>query len=327
MSYGKKIYTAACAELKRRKETAEAAAQAQTFAFYARCPQARELREQMASNAAKAARAVVGGSNVREELEKLKETGLRLKAAYQTLLRENGFSERALSPAYQCEHCRDSGFVDGRMCSCLKALQKSLAYEKLSMDVPLGECTFQTFSMDCYQQDARTAQQMQSILSGCQKYAENFRAHSPNLLFWGGNGLGKTHLSLAIAGEVLEKGFGVIYGSVQHFAVSLEKERFLNADSAEAADTRSQLISCDLLILDDLGVEFPSAYVSAALYNILDTRLLSARPTIISTNLGMRELEDRYGARLTSRLSGSYSKLEFLGQDFRYRKQQERQKL
>ena len=84
--------------------------------------------------------------------------------------------------------------------------------------------------------------------------------------------------------------------------------------------TQAQLTSCDLLILDDLGTEFPSPYVNAALYDILNTRMMAEKPTIISTNLSLKELEDRYSQRFASRVTGYYGKLEFLGRDVRVQK-------
>ena len=108
----------------------------------------------------------------------------------------------------------------------------------------------------------------------------------------------------------------MIYGSAQSFAVALERERF-DRDLPEDGSTDAQLGECDLLILDDLGTEFPSAYVNAALYNIVNTRMMAGKPTIISTNLSLKELEQRYSHRFASRVTGYYGKLEFLGKDVR----------
>ena len=161
---------------------------------------------------------------------------------------------------------------------------------------------------------------MEGVLRACRKFAQNFRADSPSILFKGGTGLGKTHLSLAIANVVIEKGFGVVYGSTQSFAVALERERF----GRVGAGTFQQLTGCDLLILDDLGAEFPSQYVNAMLYDAVNARMLGDRPTVISTNLSMKELEDRYGERFASRVAGYYGKLEFHGADVRVQQQRRR---
>lgn len=211
--------------------------------------------------------------------------------------------------------------MDGRMCQCLKNLQRQMAFQRLSMDAPLENSTFEEFSLEYYREDEKAYRQMEKVLAACKRYADNFRADSPSFLFWGGTGLGKTHLSLAIAGKAIEKGFGVVYGSAQSFAVALERERFLREqDMAEDADVQSQLTDCDLLILDDLGTEASSNYVKSAFYDIINSRMMKNKPTLISTNLTMKDLEKRYTPRFTSRIAGYYSKVQFLGNDVRLQK-------
>ena len=145
-------------------------------------------------------------------------------------------------------------------------------------------------------------------------YAQRFSLHSPSILMTGATGLGKTHLSLAIAREVIEKGYGVVYGSAQNFMLQIERERFGRSESSES---ERQLQECDLLILDDLGVEFLTQFVSAAVYNLINTRLMAERPTIISTNLSISELESRYSERVVSRIIANYRVLPFIGRDVR----------
>ena len=319
MGYGVKIYQAACKELEDRRRRAEEKAAACRERFCEDCPRAAQIREEMARNASGAARAVLSGGDVRQELTRMKERGMALREEYNGLLAQNGLSQEDVTPQYQCSNCQDSGFVDGRMCQCLKSLQRRMAYERLSMDAPLESCTFESFSLEYYQEDERVYRQMEKVFRACQSYGEKLRPDSPSMLFRGGTGLGKTHLSLAIAGKAIEKGMGVIYGSAQSFAVALEKERF-DREPPEEGDTNTQLTECDLLILDDLGTEFPSAYVNAALYNIINSRMLAERPTIISTNLTLKELESRYSERFASRIAGYYGKLEFLGNDVRVQK-------
>ena len=324
MGFGKKIYEEARVELERRREAAESSAAEKLERFYEYCPEARDLRAAIAGNAASAAKAVVQGGNVRAEIEKLHDRARELNAEYDRLLKKAGLTREDVSPQYTCPHCKDTGFNDGKLCDCFRQLQRNIAYERLSMDVPLAKCTFSSFDLSYYQDDPKACRQMEKILQACQSYAEKFRKNSPSLLFKGGTGLGKTHLSLAIAGEVIAKGYGVIYGSAQTFAVSLEKERFDRREQDDIEDTHSQLLSCDLLILDDLGTEFPSAYVNAALYDILNSRMLAEKPTIISTNLSMKELEERYSERFVSRIAGCYGMLEFLGSDIRVESRKQR---
>lgn len=319
MGYGKKIFQEAMDQLEARKRAAEQAAWQRQRDFAARCPRAGEIKWEMAQNASQIARAVLGGGDAKSAMAQLRDRDLTLQEEYKSLLAKEGLTPQDLEPRYTCSRCRDTGFVDGRMCQCLKSLQRRMAYERLSMDAPLESCTFESFSLEYYQEDERVYRQMEKVFRACQSYGEKLRPDSPSMLFRGGTGLGKTHLSLAIAGKAIEKGMGVIYGSAQSFAVALEKERF-DREPPEEGDTNTQLTECDLLILDDLGTEFPSAYVNAALYNIINSRMLAERPTIISTNLTLKELESRYSERFASRIAGYYGKLEFLGNDVRVQK-------
>lgn len=316
MGYGKKIYGQAKREMEARRHRAEQTAQRNLEAFYAQCPEAREIKSAMARNSAQAAKTVFGGGDVRANLEKLKQNAAEYREEFERLLQLHHFTKKDVEPQYACPDCKDTGLLDGRLCHCFLQLERSIAYENLSMSVPLDRSGFDSFSLDLYRSDPRAYEQMERVLHTCQKYVETFRASSHSLLFKGGTGLGKTHLSLAIAREVIQKGFGVIYISAQSLAAALEKERFQKFDPEETG-TEEQLNTCDLLILDDLGTEFHTAYTDAVLYSIVNTRMLSGKPTIISTNLTLQELEKTYSERFASRITGYYDKLEFLGSDVR----------
>ncbi|ANU53191.1 ATP-binding protein [Acutalibacter muris] len=317
MSYDKTIAQAARTELERRRSQAEKTARQNLEGFLSNCPRAKEISRELAKNSAGAARAVLSGGNVHEELEQRKKLGLALREEYEELLKAHGLTRHDIEPRYSCSECRDTGFVDGRMCGCHRALRRSIAYRQLSAGLPLEQCTFQSFLLDYYEGDPAAKKRMKEILDTCRKYAENLRPRSSNLLFWGGTGLGKTHLSLAIANAAIEKGFGVVYGSAQKFALAIEKERFSREDSVGTANS---LKECDLLILDDLGVEFSSPYSDAAIYDVVNERLMAERPTIISTNLDPSGLEKRYGERFASRIVGGYALMRFKGRDVRVQK-------
>jgi DNA replication protein DnaC len=156
---------------------------------------------------------------------------------------------------------------------------------------------------------------MEGVLRFCRSYAENFGTDSPSILMTGATGLGKTHLSLAIAQSAIDRGFGVIYGSAQNFMLQLERERFGRAPAG--SESERHLLECDLLILDDLGAEFITPFVISTVYNLINTRLMSGLPTIISTNLTIKELEEKYSPRIVSRIIGSYRVLHFIGKDVR----------
>ena len=131
----------------------------------------------------------------------------------------------------------------------------------------------------------------------------------------GGTGLGKTLLSACIACEVTEKGYSVAYESAPHLFSKLEKNRF--HPDEESAMAVAKLEGCDLLIIDDLGTELPGQFVIASLYALVNDRLLSGKPTVISTNLNISEIKERYSPQIASRLQGHYQLLPFVGQDIR----------
>ena len=132
----------------------------------------------------------------------------------------------------------------------------------------------------------------------------------------GATGLGKTHLSLAIANEVIQNGFGVIYVSAPMLVSSLEKSHF-KYDYDTEEETINSLVTCDLLIIDDLGTEFQSSYSTSTIYNIFNSRLLNRKPTIMNTNLTLKDLEKSYSPRFVSRVMGNCAKIDFLGRDIR----------
>ena len=85
------------------------------------------------------------------------------------------------------------------------------------------------------------------------------------------------------------------------------------------------MLECDLLVIDDLGAEMSTAFTKSVLYNLVNTRLLTRKPTIINTNLSMKEIEQRYTPRISSRFIGEYECKKFFGSDIRQQKMIEKQ--
>ena len=214
-----------------------------------------------------------------------------------------------------CAKCSDTGYVGSTLCSCVLKRAKELSFAGLSAVMPIAESKFENFSLDYYSGENKDA--MQKVFAFLKDYAKNLSLKSKSLLFFGDTGLGKTHLSLAIANAALEKGMGVVYSPVQNLVQKLEKEHFsYNSDTPVLDD----VLECDLLILDDLGTEFSTAYSQSLIYNIINTRILTAKPTIISTNLDVEELANKYHNRVASRIIGSYEIKKFCGSDVRQQK-------
>ena len=156
---------------------------------------------------------------------------------------------------------------------------------------------------------------MEIIYDACAGYAHQFGRKPANLLLFGAPGLGKTFLSAAIAREVSGEGYSVVYDTAAHIFERFEMQKFGREEGAESDVER--ILGCDLLILDDLGTEMTTAFVQSALYQIINTRLMERKSTILSTNLMPGEIARRYSAQIASRIEGEYQMLPFFGEDIR----------
>lgn len=327
MGYSKDIYDLAMASLSERRSAALREAQYRREIISRQLPRAIAIEKEISKAGFQTARIIVtGGVDVKEQVEKLAAHNLALQKEFAELLASAGYPADYMEPHYVCEKCKDEGFIDGIMCSCLRERMEQEACQKLNRLSAMELCSFSNFKLDYYstEEDAMGGiprRRMEAILRFCEDYAKHFGSFSPNILMTGATGLGKTHLSLSIAREVTAKGYGVVYGSAQNFMTQLEKEKFGRAEEEE--DSTKQLLECDLLILDDLGTEFITPFVSSAIYNILNTRLMTDKSTIISTNLSISEMESKYTERIVSRIIGGYRVLKFMGKDIRQIKRME----
>lgn len=327
MGYSSSVYKAAADRLAERRLNAEKAADRRRAEIYAELPRTKELEQGIASSGIRAARAVLGGGDVKSEMQKLREENLAMQQELRELLAANGYPEDVFEPQYECKRCNDTGYYDqnGRtlVCPCMKQTLVACACEELNRSAPLSLCTFENFSLDYYSRTVDPVRgvspysQMDNILYFCRNYADNFKNDSQSLLFCGGTGLGKTHLSLAIANVVIKRGYGVIYASAPSILRELERLFFGREKDNSLFDL---LCSCDLLIMDDLGTELMTKFTVSQIYNIFNSRLLANRPTIISTNLSVKELEDMYTYRFVSRVVGETERLDFIGSDIRIKK-------
>lgn len=321
MGYSREIFEEVQKKLYKKRNEAWEELERKKEILYRRFPMAEKIEKELSSTALQSARAVIAGNNSKTELIKLREKNKLLREKLKEILLSVDLPEDYLEINYSCKKCSDEGFVDGIMCECMKDMLKKESYARLNSMSPLELSSFENFSLDYYsdvspdKSEQSPRKRMSLILDFCKKYAENFNVHSPGLLLTGGTGLGKTHLSLSIAREVINKGFGVIYGSAQNIVSKMENEKFKNYQNGE--ESERHYIDCDLLIIDDLGTEYNTAFSSAAIYNIINSRIMMNKPTIISTNLSMKEMEKSYTYRTVSRIIGNNIRLEFLGSDIR----------
>ena len=255
-----------------------------------------------------------------EKFERLKDYCIKQNERKKEILDAAGIKK----PEISCAKCEDSGFSGGKFCDCVTEIARRLAFSEMSASLPVGNCRFENFDLKYYEDadigGGNPRKRAEDIFKLCKGFAENFPGNGRSLLFLGEPGLGKTHLSLSIVAEVSGRGFGVVYGSAQNLFSAAEKEHFSFSGDTSAMDS---LLNCDLLVIDDLGTEFYSSFAASLFYNVINTRILAGRPTIISTNLSFDELEKRYTPRITSRFIGSFDMKKFIGKDIRQQKMME----
>ncbi len=321
MSYSIETYDKAQSILDRRKERATLEAQDRADELCAKIPELNTINRKLAQIGLNISKTFFTSQNPKEDIDRLRTESLALQEEKKNLLKKNGYGENALAIKYTCPACEDTGFIGGRRCKCFINLLKDIEREKIEKIAPLEECTFETFNTEYYPDNAENGEisprrRAEKIKENCIRYATNFSKNSKNLFFMGGTGLGKTHLSLAIANVAINKGYSVIYGTAQNILGDLQNENFGRLDNLKYRE--NEILDVDLLILDDLGTEFKNAYTVSCLYNIINTRLSAKLPTIISTNYSIDEIEKIYDQRTTSRIIGGYSTLVLTGNDIRY---------
>lgn len=323
MAYSLEVVQRARKRLESAKADAESVQQQHLQHAYIQVPRLKQIDLELRRSMALAAQAAfTKGIDAKEAMEQVKQANLSLQQERAALVARN-FPEGYLSEEPICSRCGGSGYIGTQMCRCLQELCRQEQRKELSV-LACGEGSFQDFRLEYYPErvDPKYGFSPRAIMEGnfrvCKRFAENFSGGSGNLLLVGGTGLGKTFLSACIARTVADNGYAVAYETASHLFGKLERNRF-SPDEQSRADV-AKMEQCDLLIVDDLGTELPGNFVTAALYNLINDRLLGGKSMVISTNLTVEELGRRYSPQIASRLQGNFQRLTFVGDDIRIKK-------
>lgn len=326
MGYNGRLLARAREKLAAARESNEAEQRRRLEEACAKLPELggidRRLRQQMIELSRLAMSREPGA---KERIERLRDENLELQRQRAELLVGGGYPIDYTDEIYDCKICRDTGLDGKELCRCLKKLYNRELTQELSTLLRGGDECFERFDLSWYSQTkdpntgASPRECMTVVYETCREYAKNFGKGSPNLIFMGGTGLGKTFLSACIARVVAENGFSVAYESAAAALGQFETQRFSreNAEGDQAAAKVRDYLGCDLMILDDLGTEMVTSFSISALYQLINTRLCENRSTIVSTNCSFDELLRKYGPQVTSRLEGEYLLLSFSGRDIR----------
>lgn len=320
MPYSAQIIHRARLSLAQKKADRESEYQSHLFAAYQQQPRLKEIDLNLRKSMVLAAQSVFAeGVDAKQTIEQVKQANLALQQERKELIARH-FPAGYLNDEPICANCGGSGYLGSNMCSCLAQLCLQEQKKEL-LQLTNGFERFDNFRLDFYsdrtdpQYGASARTIMKKNFDYCQRYAASFGQGVGNLLFVGNTGLGKTYLSACIANAVAEKGYSIAYESAPRLFAKLEKSRF--EQDEESRIEAKKFMDCDLLIIDDLGTEMPGNFVNAALYSLVNDRLLEEKAMIISTNLNIEEIAKRYTPQIASRLQGSFKGLTFVGEDIR----------
>lgn len=320
MSYNREDYIRIKAEYSQKYLRAQSLANERRAELYAAIPGVWELDGALSKTGMRIMSVIVeGGSDTNEKIEKIREENRALLVRRGELLRSHGYPENYSDIQYECDKCGDTGFVDTKMCDCMRRALIMAGYESSGLGALIRTQSFDNFSLEYYRSGNGNYDAMKRAADGLKRFAEEFdRDTYKNYLLIGGTGLGKTHLSTAVAKTVIERGFDVLYVSAVGMIADFEAKRFNDGNGMKHDPER--YAEAELLIIDDLGTEVTNQFTLSCLYDLLNGRINRRKCTFINTNLAFRELEARYNERITSRLLGEYNPILFSGTDIRRQK-------
>ena len=325
MGYNKENFKRIRAEYETKTFAAQAEAEARRAELYREIPALREMDQRLSTFGLRIMESALSNRDTQEQIAQLRAENERVMAARATLLKNHGYPADYTEPKYECAECRDTGYVGIRMCKCMRNSLIEAGMQSSGLSALMSKQSFDNFSFDYYRNSEDTYKRMVHTFRTIQDYAESFTLEKgvmkyPNLLFVGGTGLGKTHLSTAVARRIIERGYDVFYNSAVGMISDFEHRRFGNGLVSGDGDMTERYTECDLLIIDDLGTETVNQFTVSCLYHVINTRLNLQKPMLINTNLAGTELRKIYADRITSRLTGDFLVLPFLGVDIRNQK-------
>ena len=319
MGYNREDYVRIKAEFSQKAFAAHRRARERQEELYERIPGVWEIDRLLSKTGMEIMGIIAEGKDVAARIADIREKNSILQEERGALLRENGYPENYSDVQYECELCGDTGYVDTKMCDCMKRALILAGYESSGLGALIKTQSFDNFSLEYYRTDGGNYEGVQRAFEILRTFADGFKKDTyRNHLLIGGTGLGKTHLSTAVAKTVIERGFDVLYVTATGLLADFEAKRFGNG--AEPKHDLDRYMEAELLIIDDLGTEITNQFTLACLYDVINERINRRRSTLISTNLSKKDLESRYSERITSRLFGEYIPFRFCGRDVRQQK-------
>ena len=319
MSYNRDDYIRIKSEYSRKYLEAQERARERQVELHSMIPRVHEIDALLSRTGLDIMSVISDGKRTQERIAKIRERNDALLSERGSILRGAGYPEDYSDIKYECSKCGDTGFVGTKMCDCMRRALILAGYESSGLGALIRTQSFDNFSLDYYRTAGANAESMRHSVENLRAFAEGFdRDTYKNFLFIGGTGLGKTHLSTAVAKTVIDRGFDVLYVTSVGMLGDFEAKRF--GDGIGAKNDTSRYAEAELLILDDLGTEVCNQFTLSCIYDVINMRINNRRSTIINTNLSSKEIEAKYNERIYSRLIGEYYPILFSGTDIRRQK-------
>ena len=280
---------------------------------YAKIPEYKTLEESIPTVSMSYTRRLLDGDAAARDA--LKASLAEISSKKKQLLLQNGFPEDYLEMQYNCPACKDTGYIGGEKCSCLKKQILSVSYEQSNIAKLLETDNFSTLSEEYY--EGEDLLHFREAVALCHNIVDNFESNKENLLLYGSVGVGKSFLSCCIAKELLDKGYSVLYFSSSHLFDVLAENDFRKDSKENLYTSKEDIYNCDLVVIDDLGTEITNSFVFTSLFSLITERILRNKSTIISTNLTLKHLMDLYSDRIFSRITAKYKLCKLSGPDIR----------
>jgi len=311
----------------RKRDKAESELEYRIKDVYSQIPEIKSIDDEVSKIGLELAKLVLLNPQDKDSIiAQSKDKMHELKLKKEELLNRYNVPNGYLDLQHSCNVCKDKGFLqNGHKCNCLKQEIINEAYKMSNLSRMLENQNFNNINTNIFSdeifEDSNISprQNFLQIVSTCESFVFNFdRDNDENLLFYGDTGLGKTFMCNCIAKSLLDRGYLVIYQTAFKMFEIIEDYKFKNSENHISKDNYDNLFDCDLLIIDDLGTELTNSFTNSELFNILNTRLLTGKKTIISTNLSPMQLGSNYAQRIFSRIFDRFKMVKFIGNDLRW---------
>jgi len=325
MAYNREDFLKIKSEFSNKYLEARKEADMRKWELYETIPEVRQIDVELSKTGLDIMQAISSGSaeEVQKSIQDIKIKNDRLLIKRRALLRTNGYPEDYSDVHYECEKCGDTGYVDTKMCSCMKKALVMAGYESSGLSGLVRTQGFDNFSLEYYRNTEENYEKMKKVLAMFKRFSDNFNKDSyNNFILMGGTGLGKTHISTSVAKNVIERGYDVMYVTSLGMIGEFETRRFGNGAGHDNGNSGaiSRYYQAELLIIDDFGTELSNQFTVSCFYDVINSRINNRRCTIINTNLNQAEIEAKYGERIASRLLGEYIPIVIKGTDIRKQK-------